>query len=90
MNSDQLFEIIKVDAIRLNQMNGFGALHIFVADGNCEDHNLEFCLGLPNITEEEREWCQHMYDRYTEEQRYAVWAFAQCPDLRTQIFGNGR
>lgn len=82
MTSDELFERIKADAIVLNQIDPYGALHIFVSDGNCEDEHLDLCLKDPRITDEERAWIRHMLASFTEEQRYAVWAFADCVDLQ--------
>ncbi len=79
--STALFERMKAAARELNTINEFGALHIFVADGNCEDEHVEWCIQQPNITDEEHDFATRMLEQFTEEQRFGVYAFSQCRDL---------
>lgn len=67
------------------QMSGDGALHIFVEDGNCGDEDLEFCLDQPDITESERKFANVMRNEFSEEERCAVYAFAQCSDIEAAL-----
>lgn len=76
----KLFEIIVTAARELNTMSDCGALHIFVADGNCDDESIEFCLAQPNLTDVERDFATRMAC-FSEETRYAIYAFAQCSDI---------
>jgi hypothetical protein len=74
---DDLIERMKAAAAEMLTMNEFGALHIFVADGNFDDGDLEFCLVQPEITAAEREFCSRMLQDFTREQRGGVYAFAE-------------
>ena len=74
---DELIDRMKTAAVEMQTMNEFGALHIFVSDGNCESENLEFCLWQQNITPEEYEFCNRMLHDFTEEQRCGIYAFSQ-------------
>lgn len=76
----ELFKMVVAAAKELSQMSGEGALHIFVADGNCDDESIEFCLEQPNLTDAERDFAERMA-WFTEANRYAIWAFAQCSNI---------
>jgi hypothetical protein len=76
----ELFQAVVAGARELNTMSDCGALHIFVADGNCDDESIEFCLAQPNLTDVERDFANRMA-YLPEETRYAIYAFAQCSDI---------
>lgn len=80
MTMDQMCAEMKAAALEMNTHDEFGALHIFVADGNCEDEHLEFCLAQPNITEREKEFALRMLTEMTEEMRAGVFALSMCRD----------
>lgn len=82
MNSNELFEKIKHGARAIAAMDEFGALHIFVSDGNCEDEDLEFCLQDERITLLERTFATLMLTRFSEDERVAAYAFSGCEDIR--------
>lgn len=42
--------------IGFEKIDQFGACHIVVADGNVEDHHIDWCLEQPDLVEEEREF----------------------------------
>lgn len=79
---DDLCFLMKNAATEINRQNPWGALHIFVEDGNCEDEDLESCLAQVDITEAEQKFCQRMLEGLTENQRYGAWALAQCSDAQ--------
>ena len=81
MDSDALFALLKMLAREIAAQEMYGALHIFVCDGNCEDDHLEFCLQDKRITPAERDFVNRMLG-YREEQRVAAWLFSDCPDLQ--------
>ena len=78
-----LFERMKKIAVEILQMNDSGALHIFVADGNCEDESLEFCLEQEHITDAEREFVERML-LMPEEWRFGAYAFTDCRDIMAE------
>jgi hypothetical protein len=82
MDSQYLFEKIKAAAIEMSRQDEFGALHIVVANGNCEDEHVQFCLDQPNITAGEQAFARILLDEFTEEERFAVYAFSSCEDIR--------
>jgi hypothetical protein len=61
----------------------YGACHIFVADGNCTDDDLQFCLADDRVTAEEREFLTYMLEEVDENVRFGAWALAQCSDILT-------
>lgn len=81
MNSDTLFTLLKTLAREIAAQDMYGALHIFVCDGNCEDDHLEFCLQDKRITPAERDFVNRML-HINEDVRLAAWLFSDCPDLQ--------
>ena len=59
-------------ADRISAANEFGALHIFVSDGNVEDDDLAFCMSRPECTAEERLLCEDAL-KFTEDERFQAW-----------------
>lgn len=82
LDSSALFERLATAAREMNRMDPFGALHIFVEDGNCADEDLDFCLQEANITADEAAWCKRMRMEFNEDERIAVFRFSDCADLR--------
>lgn len=56
----------------IRDTNPYGTLHIVVDDGNMEDSSIDFCLGLPNLTDEERKLAL-LLKSCPLEQRDAAW-----------------
>lgn len=67
-------------ARRIRSAYGWGALHIFVEDGNCHNDDLEFCRQQPNITAEEIALLNWIRENLSEEELYGAWALAQSLD----------
>lgn len=44
----------------MSEIDEYGTCHIVVSDGNLEDENIEFCLGLPECTEAEAVFLRNM------------------------------
>lgn len=59
-------------ANRISAANEFGALHIFISDGNVEDDDLAFCMSLSECTAEERSLCMDAL-LFTEDERFQAW-----------------
>lgn len=78
MTRDELVEKMLYWADRINEQPEYGALHIFVADGNCDDESLAFCSTLPSITAHERIFLNSIQEQLSEEARAGAWALAQC------------
>ncbi len=81
MNLDQLIgqaqelrEIIEL-AERMDAVDHYGGLHIVVADGNCDDESVEFCLEQTEkpLTSEERELAQDLQVQEEEARFVAYW-----------------
>lgn len=79
MNRITLVAKMLAVADEINTHSGWGALHIFIADGNCCREDLEFCLEQPDITEREREFVERMLHDMSEEALHGAWALAQEP-----------
>ena len=81
MDSNALFDMLKTLAREIAAQDMYGALHIFVCDGNCDDDDLEFCLKDERITPAERDFVNRMLE-HGEDRRLAAWLFSECPDLQ--------
>lgn len=71
-------------AREMQTMDGFGALHLVVEDGNITDDDIEFCLSDENssskpITGAERDFALRLL-QFQEGQRGAIWELAQLPE----------
>jgi hypothetical protein len=66
-------------ADRINEQNEFGALHIFIADGNCDEESRAFCRAQPTITADEIAFLDGIEADLIEEGIFGAWALAQYP-----------
>lgn len=57
------------------EIDEYGACHIVVSDGNLEDDNIEFCLGLPECTEAEAAFLRSLL-ALSEDERETAYAIA--------------
>lgn len=72
-----LIEKMLVAAEKIAAASPDGALHIFIADGNCENEHIEWCMEQPDITTDEMALCRWMYEEISEHVRFGAWALAQ-------------
>lgn len=77
----QLREILAL-AERMDTVDHYGGLHIIVADGNCDDDSVEFCLEQTEkpLSSEERSLAEDLFER-GEEDRFAAYWFSQRRSL---------
>lgn len=83
MTMNDLCERMKLAARDIAAQDPFGRFHIFVEDGNCEDHHLVFCRwnpARPPATEAEIAFYERMM-ALGEEERHGAYALSNCSDV---------
>jgi hypothetical protein len=76
---EQVIAKMQFWADRINEQNEYGALHILIADGNCDDESREFCRTRHTITADETAFLDGIEADLTEEAIFGAWALAQYP-----------